>query len=130
MAYDPFRAPRERSHRKWRMTWQDHLWLAEGLFQSAAMATAAWQILLAAYGASDLQNRRLEHLIAQPALFAYCQVWCGDQLHDALGRGDFQWPPELRQDLYTWGLAQRFTSWTARYGPDFLSPAPRKAGAA
>ena len=130
MAYDPFRVPRERSHRKWRMAWQDHLWLAEALFQSDVMATAAWQILLPAYGATDLQNQRLEHLIAHPALFSQCQVWCADQLHDALRRGDLQWPPELRHDLYTWGLTQRFTPWTARYGPDFLPPEARRAGAA
>ena len=129
MAYDPIRAPRER-RRKWRVTWQDHLWLAEVLFQSAAMATAAWQILLAAYGATDLQNQRLEHLCACPSVFANCQRWCGEQLYDALGRGNLQWPPELRRDLYTWGQETLFTPWPARYAPAFLASEPRTAGVA
>jgi hypothetical protein len=115
--YDPSKGYHRRYYRrKWLLTWQDHLTLAEWLWQSWDMTAVAWHLLLSAYGATDPKNRLLETLVPSGTAYSQIQLWCQDRLHDAERVGGLQWPPDLERDLYTNG-AKYFQPWATRCAP-------------
>jgi len=116
LAYDSYTASRRRRRPggKWWLTWQDHLSLAEMLFQCEDMLRSVWGTTLRAYGATDPKNRLLETLVPSGTALSRLQCWCQDRMHEAEERGILQWPPDLSRDLYTNGR-KYFTPWATLY---------------
>lgn len=113
--YNPCKAPHRRQYRrKWLLTWQDHLALAEWLWQSASMLSAAWKLLLPAYGPPSTP---FFHSLGMAATaLETVQYWCHHRCQTDSIQGRLQWPPDLDNALYIGGF-RHFQPWTRRFAP-------------
>ena len=118
MPADPSRVRRQprRPGGKWRLSWHNHLALAEMLYQIWHMTWTAWGYTLPAYGATTAHNRRLETLVPSGTALTKLQLWCEGRLYEEGQRGLIQWGPGVSWEIYVNG-AKYFTPWAPQYAP-------------